>query len=176
MPVKRRVAKCRLDVLDLNRRGHLETGSYLWGHFRDQDEFESEAERREAWARHREMILADWCHPGRRPVALWDYDLGDRSKFGETEEDAVYRLLKAGRLVEIRLNGSNSIASEIAQIEADWLHEIKLEVYWGTAGDTIDGPLQTWGTPTWFFAIHAPRLRAEAKADRAKFAAQFGRS
>jgi hypothetical protein len=176
MPLKRRAAKRRLDVLDINRRGHLETGAYLWGHFRDQDEFADDAERREAWARHREMILTEWCHPGRRPDALWSYDAGDWRQFGETEEDAVYQLLKAGRLTECRFNGALTIESEIAQIEADWLRETELAIFWGTAGDTIDEPLQTRGTPTWFYALHAPRLRAEAKADRAKFAAQFGRA
>jgi hypothetical protein len=174
MPRSRRLQKRRLDVLSLNERGHLETGFYFWGHFPGEVEFESEAHRQAAWTRHREMILAEYDRAGHRPVALWEYDFGDWSQFGESESDAVYQLIKAGRLTEIRRDGARAIDSEIEAIEADWLREIAAEVACRAGRETIDEPLGTYGTPAWFYNIHAPRLLAAASAGREKFAAQIG--
>lgn len=54
--------------------------------------FASEAERREAWERHREQVLAKPHNPGTRPGAWWKYDAPERPLQDEGQEATLYRL------------------------------------------------------------------------------------
>jgi hypothetical protein len=68
MPVKRRRNKARDRALGVDERWSLVLGEASW-----RLAFHTEAERREAWERHREHLL-EREHAGRRPAAWWDYD------------------------------------------------------------------------------------------------------
>jgi hypothetical protein len=130
MPTNRkRRDRGRLDGLTDAQEAHLRTGFYFFD-FRDElDHFRDEEHRRRAWFLHREWILAEYDHPGRRPLAFWEYDAGPWELYGESEADAVYQLLKAGKLDPIQRNGANRIVSELAVIEAEWRREIKGELF-----------------------------------------------
>jgi hypothetical protein len=150
--VKRRLSKTRLDRMDINMESHLRSGSYL---FPGGDTFVDDAHRRETWARHRDELLAQ--EPlGMRPQALWDYELR-WPEGSESEEDAIHRL-------------PDTPDREREQIEANWLHSLHVALQWFTSAeaeaDARDKAAGLYGTPSWFFDLHAPRIRAELEAER----------
>lgn len=73
MPRKRRlpIARKLRDVLTMGQVQEL-----LWGCFAEVRNFESEADRRRAWAEHGPELLAR-TRPGSRPSAFWRYDVGE---------------------------------------------------------------------------------------------------
>jgi hypothetical protein len=92
MPEKRRKSKSR-DCLSLHERWSLTVGDYG-------DVFASDDERRAAWQRHRDELLAE-SRAGRRPAAWWDYDAEiARPNGDDCQEPALY---KAGLLSESEL-------------------------------------------------------------------------
>jgi hypothetical protein len=177
MPTNRtRIDRGRRDALTLAQRAHLECGHYFFDFDGDLDHFEDEAHRRRAWAFHRAQILSEWHLPGNRPDALWQYDYGLRPRSWPkewswprpvtTEAEMVRRLLLKGEIEHCRLNGAIRISDEIAQIEADWMHEVRIAVSQAGRVLELDQPLPTWGTPVWFYREHARRVFAELAAER----------
>jgi hypothetical protein len=149
MPVKRRLTKARLDVMDINMKSHLRSGSYL---IPGGATFVDEQHRKEMWFRHRDEIMAQEA-PGRRPRAYWAYEMSwpDGS---ESEEDAVHRL-------------PGTADAERREIEANWLHSLRVALFHGTTEADARGRAAGFhGVPGWFFDLHAPRLRAELEAER----------
>jgi hypothetical protein len=171
MPTNRkRVDRGRTDLLNPNQRAILEVGGecFPWAPgFADDDH------RREAWEANRTQIMAAWAHPGRRPDAYWEFDLGLEAVCREgrwtwrwpppiqSEQEMVYDLLKRGKLKSCRFNGVHRIESEPRQIREDWLNEVRLTVLQAGGVPKINGPLPTWGTPVWLYEEHAPRVLAE---------------
>jgi hypothetical protein len=168
---RRRVDRHRSDRLSGGQQSYLELGFVA---FAGEHGFESEAHAREAWEVNRDRIMAESCHPGRRPWAYWTYDWGlERVRDGngeltfawpepiQSEEDMVYDLLKRGELEECKYNGAIRIDSEIKQIEEDWLRAIKTEVMFVVSLPKRTTPLQCYGVPVWFYEEHAPRIWAE---------------
>jgi hypothetical protein len=117
MPTNRqRIARDRSDQLNPNQESVLKSGSELlpgWPGF-DDDEH-----RREAWAIHRERLMAEYARPGRRPHAFWRFDMRlaeVRDRWGdlsfawpegiETEEQMVYAMLERGQLRPLVRNGA----------------------------------------------------------------------
>jgi hypothetical protein len=166
MPTNRkRRDRSRLDELTDAQEAHLRCGHYFFDFREELDHFRDEAHRRRAWALHRERILAEYAHPGHRPLAFWEYDAGSWENYGTSEPEAVHRLLEAGEIEGCRFNGVNRIVSELEVIEANWRREIKGELFCHDAVPKINGPLPTWGTPVWYYRQHAPRILAELKAE-----------
>jgi hypothetical protein len=172
----------RLGRFTLAQRTHLECGCYFFDFEGEADHFDDEDHRRSAWQAHRGLILAEWAHPGKRPVAVWEYDFGLEPDGNEwvwpapavSERDLVYRLLAEGMIEPCRLNGCLRIASELETIEKDWLHEIRYTVGSKTRRERrIREPLETYGTPPWFYAKHAARLIAEVEAGEAVWRARI---
>jgi hypothetical protein len=176
MPTTRkRVERRRSDILSPNQRSILETGVECfpaWPGFEDEDH------RREAWAANRAQIMAEWRHPGRRPDAYWEFDLqleecrpdGHRT-WGwpapiQSEPEMVLDLLKRGELKSCQFNGAHRIESELRQIREDWLNEVRIAVSQASGVLKIAAALSTWGTPTWFYQEHAPRIFAEMRDGR----------
>jgi hypothetical protein len=180
-PKRRKLAPRRLDVLTNNLRDHLVCGCYFWSGHPNEVEFENDAHRRAVWLKFRTDILAEGCHPGRRPEALWQYDLGDWEQFGETESDAVYQLLKQGKLAPVHFNATIRIASEIEQIEADWRDEIRIFLCRGNNETVpkIRKPVDVYGNqrgcPAWFYRRHAEAVLAREQEARRRFYAQYHR-
>lgn len=175
MPRKRIVGKRRLDQLTAAQRSHLESGHYFFDFAGEADHFADEDHRLEAWRAHRDLILAEWCHPGQRPVAMWEYDLNLRPQpwpkgWGwprpiQTESEMVHALLQRGEIAPCRFNGCVPIKSELAQIEHDWLREIGWTVGCRDELPVITRPLTTYGTPVWFARRHARRIWERARAE-----------
>jgi hypothetical protein len=91
-------------------RGHLtlwEKLSLEYGEANHRPGFPSDAERRAAWAWHRDHILARYHH-GRRPAAWWDYEAAI-ARPAELEDEAA-ALYRAGLLGE----------AERAAVAAEW--------------------------------------------------------
>jgi hypothetical protein len=173
MPTNRkRVDRGRTDILNPNQRSILETGVECFPAWRG---FEDDGHRREAWEANRELILATWAHPGRRPDAYWEFDVGLEQvcRDGDwiwnwpaaiqSEEEMAYDLLKRGWLKSCQFNGANRIDSELRQIREDWLNEVRITVFQAGGVPKITTALPTWGTPVWFYEEHAPRIVAEAR-------------
>jgi hypothetical protein len=165
MPRKRRFEKARLDVMDLNMKAHLRCGSYL---IPGGSTFIDDAHRREMWLRYRDEIMAQEA-PGRRPQALWDYELR-WPEGSETEEDAIHRL-------------PGTTDAERAGIEANWLHSLRVALQWFpkavavavAVADARDKAAGFHGVPSWFFDRHAPRIRADLEGDRQAWEARRGK-
>jgi hypothetical protein len=86
MPRKRRVAKMR--TADLTHDQYFE----LWlGPPGDRSAFANDRERREAWARHGESLLAD-ATPGTRPWGWFEYAAKRHPVYPETDADLLRRL------------------------------------------------------------------------------------
>jgi hypothetical protein len=174
--VRRKIGPRRRGLITTAQRSHLECGCYFFDFDGEADHFVDEQHRYETWQAYREQILAEWCHPGKRPAAMWEYDFGLKRrpcwccwswpKPATTEQEMVYRLLKARRIAGCHLNGCVRIASEIDEIERNWRHEIRFTLIGHKTVPAIDGPLQTFGCPVWFFREHAPQALAE-HAERA---------
>jgi hypothetical protein len=176
MPTNRkRVDRGRTDVLNPNQEGILRCGLdvFPWPGFEDEEH------QRTAWEANRERLMAEWWHPGERPWAYWAYDWGleeARNAHGDltfawpapiqSEVEMVYDLLKRGKLKSCKLNGSIRIESELRQIREDWLNEVRITVSQAGGVPKITTALPTWGTPTWFYAEHAPRIFAEMQDRR----------
>jgi hypothetical protein len=176
MPTNRkRVDRGRTDLLNPNQRAILEVGGecFPWAPgFADDDH------RREAWEANRTQIMAAWAHPGRRPDAYWEFDLGLEAVCREgrwtwrwpppiqSEQEMVYDLLKRGKLKSCRFNGVHRIDSELRQIREDWWNEIRIELAAKDHIPKITTALPTWGTPVWFYQEHAPRIFAELQDQR----------
>jgi hypothetical protein len=170
---RRRRDRGRLDALTDAQEAHLCTGFYFFDFHGEDDHFRDEAHRRRAWALHRDRILKDYDHAGRRPVALWEYDLGPWEQYGSSEEDAVYQLLKSDRLEPITRNGAARIMSEIETIEKDWRHEISFtNIGTSPPKQTISQALPTYGCPPWFYNQHAPEIIAQQQAETAAWRAR----
>jgi hypothetical protein len=167
---RRRVDRRRADLLNLNQRSILETGVECFPAWRG---FEDDDHRREAWEANRALIMAEWRHPGRRPDAYWEFDVGleavcreGRWTWGwpapiQSEAEMVLDLLRRGRLKGCKFNGAVGIDSELRQIREDWLREVRIKLGGEDHVPKITGPLPTWGTPVWFYEEHAPRIFAE---------------
>jgi hypothetical protein len=167
---RRRIYRGRTDALSANQRSILETGCecFPW-----MPGFEDDDHRREAWKANKALIMAEWCHPGRRPAAYWDLDLGLEpcERAGDwtwkwpapiqSQAEMVYDLLKRGKLKSCERNGANRIDSELRAIREDWLNGIRVELIAKDRVPKITGALPTWGTPVWFYEEHAPRIWAE---------------
>jgi hypothetical protein len=169
MPTTRtRVSRGRTDLLNLNQRSILTTGCEC---FPAWPGFEDDEHREEAWAANRAQILAEWCHPGRRPDAFWEFDLSLEQRDGyrvwrwpepiQSEAEMVYRLLEASELEPCRFNGAVRIDSELRVIQEEWLREIRIGLIAVDRVPQITKPLPTWGAPVWFYQEHAPRIVAE---------------
>ena len=114
-------------------------------------------------------ILAEWDHPGERPIALWAYDFGLKPapypklwswpRPIRTEAEAVYRLIERGELAPCRFNGTVSIASEMQEIASRWELLIRCP-HLGYSGEV----------PAWFRRRHGKRILAEQAADAARVA------
>jgi hypothetical protein len=92
MPAKRRRAKSR--DLSIWQSWSLELGGCF------DDEFASDEERRAAWERHRNELLAE-SRAGIRPQAWWDYESPiPRPADGDLETPALY---KAGLLSDAEI-------------------------------------------------------------------------
>jgi hypothetical protein len=92
VPEKRRKSKAR-DGLSLWQRWSLTIGCCG-------DEFDSDEERREAWERHRDELLAE-SRAGTRPQAWWDYEASiDQPADSDLETPALY---KAGLLSDTEI-------------------------------------------------------------------------
>jgi hypothetical protein len=147
MPRKRKFEKVRLDVMDLNMASHLRCGSYL---IPGGATFVDDAHRRETWFRHRDEILAKEPS-GIRPHAFWTYER-PWPEGSETEQDAVRRM-------------DDTTDAERGAIEANWLHSLRVALFHGeTEEDARQRAAGFHGVPSWFFAQHAPRIRAEIEA------------
>ena len=127
---RRKTGARRIGVITDAQRFHLICGRYFFDYAGEADHFRDDAHRRATWAAHREQILAEWDHPGERPIALWAYDLGLKPApypklwswprpIG-TEAEAVYRLIERGELAPCRFNGTVPIASEMQEIASRW--------------------------------------------------------
>jgi hypothetical protein len=159
MPTNRkRVDRGRLDSLSTAQKSHLLSGDYIlpFG-----DEFVDEQHRRHAWQVHGAEIMAAYDRDGHRPAAFWDYQVrGGWRRYGASEQDAVHKLLAAGKLDPCK-------PGELTKIEALWLHEVRVSlVHSGYRLLALTSPLSTWGTPTWFYQEHAPTILAELLAER----------
>jgi hypothetical protein len=158
--VLRKLAPHRRAVLSDAQRSHLWSGCYVlpFG-----PEFDDEAHRREAWAAHREELLAAYDRPGHRPAAMWDYDVpGGWRKYGASEQEVVYRLITTGEL-------EPCVPNEIAQIERDWLHSIQMDIFAHHYQlRTLKEPLPTWGCPGWFYDKHAAKVLRRMLAERGR--------
>jgi hypothetical protein len=186
MPTNRkRVDRRRSDALNLNQESVLCCGSDL---FPGLPGFEDEEHAREAWGANRDRLMAENAHPGERPWAYWAYDWsleemrdanGDVSFAWpapiQSEQEMVYDLLKRGKLKSCKLNGGRPIDSELRVIRENWLREIGWEVGWADRVPKRATPLPTYGCPVWFYREHAPRILAEAQAERAKRRVGLGR-
>jgi hypothetical protein len=149
MPRKRKFEKVRLDQMDISMESHLRSGSYL---FPGGAKFVDDQHRRETWFRHRDEIMAQEA-PGRRPHAFWSYE---RSwpEGSESEEDAVHRL-------------EDTTSEERRTIEQNWLHSLYVALLHGkTEEDARKRAAGFHGVPSWFFDLHASRIRGEIEADR----------
>jgi hypothetical protein len=152
MPRKRKFEKVRLDRMDISMESHLRSGSYL---FPGGARFEDDGHRRKLWFRHRAEIMAQE-RPGCRPAAFWAYE---RSwpEGSETEEDAVHRM-------------EDTTDRERGQIEENWLHSLRVALQWfARAEDEAEARGKAagfHGVPSWFFDLHAPRVRAELETER----------
>jgi hypothetical protein len=182
VPTKRRkTGALPIGGMSLNQQGHLECGCYFYSNRAGLTgiggaEFEDEAHRRATWEAHREVILYDWHHPGRRPFAFWEYDQGLKVRQGSyrgwrwpkpicSEAEMVHHLLGIGEIEGCHFNGVNRITSELATIEADWLQEIRGRVsYTPSPPVPIRRPLDPYGTPPWFYRLHAGRIWTETGA------------
>lgn len=72
--IRRRRSRDRLDVLTFDQVFDLRAGPY-----EHRAAFADDAERRQAWERHRdeliELVAADRFATGKRPEAFWQYDI-----------------------------------------------------------------------------------------------------
>jgi hypothetical protein len=177
MPTKRRkLVPRRLNRMTLAQESHLSCGHYFFDFDGELDHFVDEVHRRATWAANRELILAKWSHPGRRPVSMWEYDAGLKRRPWPrewswprpvaSEAEMVHRLLKRGELQPCRFNGTIPVADEVAVIEANWLREIGYSVGCGDTMCAFSGPLPTYGCPKWFYQEHAPAIFARQRAER----------
>ena len=73
---RRKTGARRIGVMTDAQRFYLICGRYFFDYAGEADRFRDDAHRRATWAAHREQILAEWDHPGERPIALWAYDFG----------------------------------------------------------------------------------------------------
>jgi hypothetical protein len=173
---RRRVDRRRSDILSPNQRAILATGCEC---FPAWPGFEDAEHERDAWEAHRDRLMAERGHPGRRPWAYWAYDLGleeVRDAHGnltfawpvpiESESEMVLDLLRRGKLQSCKLNGSIRIESEPRQIREDWSNEVRIAVSQASGVPKIAAALPTWGTPTWFYQEHAPQVLAEMQQRR----------
>ena len=129
---RRKPGARRIGVMTDAQRFHLICGRYFFDYAGEADHFRDDAHRRATWAAHREQILAEWDHPGERPIALWAYDLGLKPapypklwswpRPIRTEAEAVYRLIERGELAPCRFNGTVPIASEMQEITMHGMH------------------------------------------------------
>jgi hypothetical protein len=161
MPVKRRLTKARLDVLNLAQLTHLEFGDYLIAVSARSPGFEDDDHRREAWEHHRDRIMVGTNHRsrlepwvGRRPAAYWSYDRAMPPE-AESESHAVYLL-------------PDTSAEERVAIERLWLEEIRHEVRFRQPGQVH---YATWRDPPKEFrdrnlAAAQAEVAAERQAER----------
>lgn len=78
--------------------------------------FPRERERREAWERHRDSLLAGG-NLGTRPVAYWDYeDIPTALRGGPDDDDASWRRLQRARWL---MDHGELRVGERAQLERD---------------------------------------------------------
>ncbi len=160
----------KLGVRALNRltdaqRAHLLCGCYFFDFGGEVDHFRDGAHRRQAWAAWRSEILERWDRPGRRPVALWEYDysLGSRSWPREwawprpiaSESEMVRHLLLKGELTHCRLNGIHRIDDEVAEIEREWRRWVNLAPM-HYRSKPVELLLVHYGVPAWFTKLHLP--------------------
>ena len=157
MPIKRTVGKRRLDVLTLNQLSHLLCGSYLFrGDHPEGAEFADDAHRREAWARHREEVLAEHSSAGRRPKALWDYE-ASWPKDAESESHAVHLL-------------PGTSAEERQQIEGAWRAAVAVALMHATSlAAAREYAARSAGAPGAFFDRHAPEIKAQQDTERVAY-------
>jgi hypothetical protein len=174
MPTTRkRVERRRSDILSPNQESIFCCGCEC---FPAWPGFEDEEHERGAWAAHRDRLMAEHAHPGRRPWAYWAYELGleeVRDAHGnltfawpapvQSEAEMVYDLLKRGKLKSCKFNGTHRIESELRQIHEDWLNEVRITVSQAGGVPKITTALPTWGTPVWFYQEHAPRIFADMR-------------
>lgn len=185
MPTKRRKIGARaIGRITEAQRTHLVSGAYLLSGYDERDYFRDEAHRRATWAAHRAEILRSWDLPGRRPEALWRYDCWLKRrpwpkewswpKPIQSESWMVHHLLTTGQLEPCQLNGCVRIASEIAEIEGLWRHEITMAVFSDPDPPRTIGSAMTWaGTPPWFYREHAPEIIRRRQEERAAWAQQI---
>jgi hypothetical protein len=74
--------------------------------------FGGEQERRAAWVRHRDRLMAAWAKHGKRPVGWWDYEAPLPRPDSEREQSTLY---EAGLLGE----------TERAELLAEWRREFE---------------------------------------------------
>jgi hypothetical protein len=177
MPTNRvRIDRGRRDALTLAQRCHLQCGCYFFDFPAGElDHFADEQHRRRAWQLHRGQILEDWDRPGRRPDALWEYEVkGGWEAIAETEEAAVHKLLKRGRVKHCRLNGSLRIADEVEQIEGEWRDAVRIAILHTSDGEAARSYAADFnGVPRAFFDAHEAGARAEIERERAAWRKQF---
>jgi hypothetical protein len=107
-PPGRRPKHRPIDPLEITREQEME----LWlGASHNGSVFGSEDERREAWIRHRERLMAMWGTNGRRPLAWWCFEAPDDLDYEYATETST--LYEAGLLTE----------SEQAELVERWRHE-----------------------------------------------------
>jgi hypothetical protein len=174
---RRHIGARNLQVLSVAKESYLRSGAYLLPPLDAYDRFEDEDEARASWAYHRERLLADWNTAGRRPWALWAYDLG-LAQVGSydfewpepytTEGELVHAMLKAGELEPCRLDGINRLEhGEVAEIEREWLHACRCAIAQTFKPEHDPFDLTGWrGVPRWFYDQNAPALRVEIAAER----------
>jgi hypothetical protein len=165
MPTKRRrIARHRVRHapwrLTDNQRDHLQFGHDYFG---DGKPFADDDERRAAWFRHRATIMDDNDRHDRRPAAFWDYE-GGWPEGAEGEAHAV-RLLP------------DTPPEHRARIEQDWLRRVEVALlHRRDAAAARDGAASAHGVPAWFFARHAPGIKARLDAASRAWRASIGRA
>ena len=155
---RRKTGARRIGAMTDAQRFHLICGRYFFDYAGEADHFRDDAHRRATWAAHREQILAEWDHPGARPIAMWRHDFGLKPapypKLWSwprpilTEAEMVYRLIEDGALEGCRFYGTNPIASEMQEIASRWELVIRCP-HLGYSGEV----------PAWFRRRHGNALR-----------------
>jgi hypothetical protein len=85
VPRKRRKAKARFGELDHEQLLYLIIGRFEAACFEDEDE------AKELYRLHRDRVLAG-TNEGHRPLAFWDFEVGERPQKGETDLACLRRL------------------------------------------------------------------------------------
>jgi hypothetical protein len=180
LPTKRRKrAVHRIGAITDAQQSHLVCGHYFFDLAGEVDRFVDDAHRRATWARLREQILAEWDRPGRRPVAMWEYDFGLKHRPWpkawswprpiQSEAEMIRQLLLDGTIAPSRRNGRIVIADEVVEIEADWVRWVGLAPMQYLT-DPVGMLLQHYGVPRWFTRKH---LRAAIEKYEAGVAGEF---